>query len=320
MIYDYLIIGAGPAGCTAAKVLAGQGFRCLLLEKKEVYREKICGGAVPYKCVKLLEELGYTPRELIARGAVPIKGYCNEKEGQKKYYTYPQGQYGIGTTRKILDEYLLEEALKSGVKIQRGVKVRCLEAAEGIFRVEGWKGRNVILAAGARGMFQGGMPEIYGRQSFGITMQLRGNPVNLENRFYFCYLEETPNYCWMFPIGEQLYNAGVWWEHPHAGMKREFEAAMERFVKPHFTEYTEVIPARGAFLGNVSLERAVSAVLKGDDNGAAGSHIFVTGDMAGTTDPKSGEGIYYAIRHGAELARQLVKGAEGKNEISDEKK
>ena len=41
---DVAIAGAGPAGSTAALVLARQGFSVLLLDKASFPRKKLCGG------------------------------------------------------------------------------------------------------------------------------------------------------------------------------------------------------------------------------------------------------------------------------------
>ncbi len=45
--YDAIIIGAGPAGATAAFWLGEAGKRALVLEKERLPRYKPCGGGVP---------------------------------------------------------------------------------------------------------------------------------------------------------------------------------------------------------------------------------------------------------------------------------
>jgi len=46
MEYDVIICGAGPAGSTCARFLAGQGAEVLLLDKAVFPRPKICGGGL----------------------------------------------------------------------------------------------------------------------------------------------------------------------------------------------------------------------------------------------------------------------------------
>ena len=43
--FDVVIVGAGPAGCTAAFMLSGKGLKIALLDKDTFPREKICGDA-----------------------------------------------------------------------------------------------------------------------------------------------------------------------------------------------------------------------------------------------------------------------------------
>src|SRR5260370_32705719 len=44
--YDAVVVGAGPAGSSAAHLLAGGGARVLLLEKAGIPRYKACGGGI----------------------------------------------------------------------------------------------------------------------------------------------------------------------------------------------------------------------------------------------------------------------------------
>ncbi len=56
--YDVVIVGAGPAGSSCATILAEHGVRVLLLDKEKFPREKICGDCINPKCWPLLELLG----------------------------------------------------------------------------------------------------------------------------------------------------------------------------------------------------------------------------------------------------------------------
>src|SRR5262245_45603674 len=54
--YDVAIVGAGPAGCTAARALAQKGLKVVLIEKASLPRYKTCGGAVLGRAYRLLPD------------------------------------------------------------------------------------------------------------------------------------------------------------------------------------------------------------------------------------------------------------------------
>lgn len=56
MKYDVVVIGAGPAGSTAAKFLSEKGVNVLLLDKSTFPRDKPCGGGLP---TRVLERYKY---------------------------------------------------------------------------------------------------------------------------------------------------------------------------------------------------------------------------------------------------------------------
>ena len=68
-VYDVVVVGAGPAGATAAYFLATGGKRVALLEKATFPRDKRCGDAWCEPALDILEEMGVI-QELDAEGAV----------------------------------------------------------------------------------------------------------------------------------------------------------------------------------------------------------------------------------------------------------
>jgi len=56
--YDVLVVGAGPAGATAAHWLATRGRRVLVVEKKRFPREKTCGDGLTPRAVRQLHDMG----------------------------------------------------------------------------------------------------------------------------------------------------------------------------------------------------------------------------------------------------------------------
>ncbi len=67
-MYDVIVIGAGPAGCMAAKRIANAGYKVLLVDKMQMPREKSCSGILIKKSVDLVENhFGKIPDTVLCR-------------------------------------------------------------------------------------------------------------------------------------------------------------------------------------------------------------------------------------------------------------
>ena len=62
--FDALIVGAGPAGSSAAALLARAGWSVAIVEKQAFPRRKVCGECVAASNLPLLEALGISPAVL----------------------------------------------------------------------------------------------------------------------------------------------------------------------------------------------------------------------------------------------------------------
>ena len=54
MMYDYIIVGAGPAGCVCAGELKRKNYSVCVLEKQPEHYRKVCGDGISYVCVQAL--------------------------------------------------------------------------------------------------------------------------------------------------------------------------------------------------------------------------------------------------------------------------
>lgn len=143
-MYDAVIIGAGPAGSTAARELSKAGLRCVILEKESMPREKPCAGGVPIDTFSYLPEKAKTVIEgWVERVVFSLRGE-RSCEG-----TLPPGTMAM-VRRSRLDLLLAESSvaeIRSETKvtkicnIENGVEV--LTSDEQVYR-----GRYGILAAG----------------------------------------------------------------------------------------------------------------------------------------------------------------------------
>jgi geranylgeranyl reductase family protein len=125
--FDVVVVGAGPAGSTAALVLARSGVRVALADKAAFPRDKACGDLVGPRGVQVLADLGLRVpdagqgSDLLAVGPSGRRSRLPAFTGQ----TYPG--HGIIVPRLALDHALREAALQAGAVPLRA-RVTAVEA------------------------------------------------------------------------------------------------------------------------------------------------------------------------------------------------
>lgn len=115
-MYDVIVIGAGPAGATAAKILAENGKRVLLAEKFKLPRYKSCSGQLIRKSLDLVERYFGEP--------VPESVICSPAENRGMVFTDDTGQTflfeqpGLNVWRSLFDAWLARKAEAAGAILQ----------------------------------------------------------------------------------------------------------------------------------------------------------------------------------------------------------
>jgi flavin-dependent dehydrogenase len=137
---DVLIIGAGPAGATAAILLAHAGWQVSLVEQNVFPRQKVCGECVSAGNLPLLDELGVGQafRRLAGSELTHVGWMHGATTVIAKMPPYPEGtaRYGRALRRDVFDTLLLGRARKAGVNILQPARVCRVSGSAGEFRCD----------------------------------------------------------------------------------------------------------------------------------------------------------------------------------------
>ena len=114
-----LVIGAGPAGSSAAIALAQAGGRGLIVERTRLTGDALCGGFMSWATLASLRALGVDATTL---GGHPVSRVRVIAGNRSAEVALPAT--GMGLSRHRLDTVLLARAEALGAAIERGVTVR----------------------------------------------------------------------------------------------------------------------------------------------------------------------------------------------------
>jgi menaquinone-9 beta-reductase len=117
-----LILGGGPAGASAAIVLARAGAPHLLVERSRETGDAICGGFLSWRTLESLGRLGVAPDALGPARVTTVRVLAGERVVETRL---PRPAHGV--SRRLLDTVLLARAVAAGAAVERGVTVRAID-------------------------------------------------------------------------------------------------------------------------------------------------------------------------------------------------
>jgi len=136
--FDAIVVGAGPAGSSAAILLAQAGWSVALVEKQRFPRRKVCGECLAASNLPLLAALGVGPA--FAASAGPELRRVALMSGERTVVAdlpatpHPQYPWGRALGRETLDTLLLERARQAGAHVLQPWSTRAIEGVAGDWR------------------------------------------------------------------------------------------------------------------------------------------------------------------------------------------
>jgi len=324
--FDVVVVGAGTAGCMAAKTVAKAGFNVCLVDRKSRLEigEKVCGDAVGKHHFDTLG-LAYPKNGELKSRVEGIKIYSPD---QKTVFTV-KGEhiYGFILNRRVFGQSLLNDAINAGATLVdstitteptlkdgfvTGVKAKDMKN-ESALQLQS---KVVVDASGFTAILRKGLPP-----EIGIDLQVDNEDVeacyreirmlqdsDFDPKFCEIHVDQTVTPCgyhWIFPEGDNSVNVGL-------GL-----AMVKGFPNPKSQFYQKILP-KPLFKD--------SKLIKGGSwyvptrrplDCMTGNGILVVGDSACQVNPIHGGGIGPSMMGGSLAGKAIVEAVE-KGDVSRE--
>ncbi len=213
-MYDVIVIGAGPAGCTAAKTLAEKGYKVLLVEKFKMPRYKSCSGQLIKKSLDLVQDY--------FGAQVPASVMCAPTENMGLILTDDKGnsfcfeQPGLNVWRSSFDKWLADKASHAGAEIRGFTVALSCEERDGVLAVtlkdahlHIERARYVIDCEGVTGTLKRKL--LNDKAQYITTYQIfNQGRIDLDSRFFHAFLQpDLSEYDAWFNVKDNLLVLGV---------------------------------------------------------------------------------------------------------------
>lgn len=309
---DVAIVGAGPAGSTAAKLLSQKGIKVILVDKDKFPRDKPCGGGLTKRVLNefrfvtdssLIESYSYggvlhSPSLTYEIELVKDEALVGMVSRKKFDYALVKLAVEEGAIfidgKKVIDLTILKDTVDISLDNGDSIKSKIVIGADGVWSV-------VAKKAGLRKK-----PIDYG---IGVVEEFKVDKEILDKCFgksrlchIFSRVKNINGYGWIFPkkdcvnigIGEFIFSDRKELKHNLLELFSEFITILKK--NKIIPDTIEIKNVKGGVLPMVPLYKTYC------------NRIILIGDAAGFASASTGEGLYYAMKSG-EMAAKVIEEA-----------
>ena len=309
--YDIVVVGAGPAGSSAAFSAAKSGLRVALLEKEETiaqtvrtsgvtWMDSISEFEIPEFCYNPIKNYGFCSpnNEVIMSGNAPMAAVLDVRR------TY---RWLAEKAQKQGAELFLNTTVLDAERNQNGITLHTTSSKEQVT----FHSKIVIDASGFQTIVAKslGLVTQWARFGAGAEYEVEAENVDPETWWLMVGQEYSPaGYAWIFPLGGKIVRIGVGVGKPESAQDptERLKEIMDKKLGP-IAKLGKITPIEFHYglIPNDGLSRKTVY-----DN------LILVGDTAGQANPLVLEGIRYAIRFGRS-AGEVAANAASKGDMSE---
>lgn len=291
---EVIIVGGGPAGSSCAWQLRRRGVDCLVLDKEDFPRHKLCAGWITPEVVEDLEmDIQAYPHRFLTfeTTRVHLKGLSLKMRAP---------QHSI--RRFEFDHWLLE---RSGAPVARHT-VKEIVQDEGRYVIDGGYACRYLIGAGGtrcpvyRTLFRAVNPRAKELQAVALEHELPYDWRDGDCHLWF-FERGLPGYSWYVPKRDGYINLGV-------GAMAERLKSRGEDIKRHWDHFERALRRRGLIDGLELSPQGYSYYLHDAVEIGRIGNAFIIGDAAGLATRDLAEGIGPAVRSGLLAADAIALG------------